>query len=229
MHWRVLGPLRAVYGRLRRRFIFAGAAGSEFKATNGILQGCPLSVVMLNALVAIWARAVEDEIPQARTDAYVDDTGATARRPVYLQRVLDLTGHFATITGQILNSKKCRTYATSTPNMRPLTLGRDRLDKADMIKTVGVHIAMRGLREDVDASRIKEATVIAERIRFAPLPFEAKIQMMSSLSLAKGLYECTAASTSRKKLQRYRAAVLRGILQDVCGGGFHAICSRALG
>ena len=32
--------------------------GEEFAATNGILQGCPLSVVLLNGMAAIWSRAV---------------------------------------------------------------------------------------------------------------------------------------------------------------------------
>ena len=74
LHDRILLPIRAMYATLRRRFIYAGSVGSEFKATNGILQGCPLSVVLLNALIAVWAKAVNEEIPGAVADAYVDDT-----------------------------------------------------------------------------------------------------------------------------------------------------------
>ena len=32
----------------------AGASGSWWRATNGILQGCPLSVVLVNVLTTIW-------------------------------------------------------------------------------------------------------------------------------------------------------------------------------
>ena len=96
-------------GRLTRRFVFAGSAGSSFQATNGRLQECKLSVVLLNALVVVWAKAVAQEVPEAKADAYVDDTGATAKRPVHLQRVLDITGEFAHMTVQTLNMKECKT------------------------------------------------------------------------------------------------------------------------
>ena len=53
MDERVLRPLRTMYTRLRRRFRLAGAVGEEFSSTNGIVQGCPFSVVLLSALVAV--------------------------------------------------------------------------------------------------------------------------------------------------------------------------------
>ena len=52
----------------------AGGVGQEFRATNGILQGCPLSVVLLNLLVATWTRAVSAKT-EATPEAYADDTG----------------------------------------------------------------------------------------------------------------------------------------------------------
>eukprot|EP00660_Eupelagonema_oceanica_P019710 gene19710-biopygen30258 len=56
---RILAPVERMYRRLRRRFRAAGGVGREFAATNGILQGDPLSVIYLNALVAVWCKAVE--------------------------------------------------------------------------------------------------------------------------------------------------------------------------
>ena len=65
MPTRVLSPLRAMYGSLRRRFRLGASVGDEWQATNGILQGCPLSVFLLNALMAVWSRAVEAEVAGA--------------------------------------------------------------------------------------------------------------------------------------------------------------------
>eukprot|EP00666_Eupelagonemidae_sp_cell4sb_P005827 gene5827-biopygen9860 len=56
MEARILAPMRTMYANLRRRFRVAGGLGKEFAATDGILQGCPLSAVALNALVAVWAK-----------------------------------------------------------------------------------------------------------------------------------------------------------------------------
>ena len=50
------GPLRAIAGMyrgLRRSFKVLGSLGEPFAATNGILQGCPLSVILSNILTTI--------------------------------------------------------------------------------------------------------------------------------------------------------------------------------
>lgn len=57
--------LRSLYATLKRRFRVRGGIGHEFLATNGIIQGCPVSVVLLNLLVNVWARSVNAEVPAA--------------------------------------------------------------------------------------------------------------------------------------------------------------------
>eukprot|EP00666_Eupelagonemidae_sp_cell4sb_P012727 gene12727-732_t len=60
-----------MYRRLRRRFRFAGnVAGRRFHSTVGILQGCPLSVTLLTAIMSVLMKAMdtcttcEDDIPE---------------------------------------------------------------------------------------------------------------------------------------------------------------------
>ena len=48
LHPRVLQSLRGMYRELRRRFVMAGHVGKEFAASNGIIQGCLLSVLLVN-------------------------------------------------------------------------------------------------------------------------------------------------------------------------------------
>ena len=59
---------RAMYKQFRRAFKIAGAFGLWWQATNGILQGCPLSV---NVLTTIWKWEVDSLRRQvcAQTDA----------------------------------------------------------------------------------------------------------------------------------------------------------------
>lgn len=54
-HPRVLQPLRGMYRQLRRRFVMAGHVEKKFVASNGVIQGCPLSVLLLNLLMNTWA------------------------------------------------------------------------------------------------------------------------------------------------------------------------------
>ena len=51
--------LGAMYKQLRRAFKVAGALGLWWQATNGILQGCPLSVILVNVLTTIRKWEVE--------------------------------------------------------------------------------------------------------------------------------------------------------------------------
>ena len=51
--------LGAMYKQLRWAFKIAGALGLWWHATNGILQGCPLSVILVNVLTTIWKWEVE--------------------------------------------------------------------------------------------------------------------------------------------------------------------------
>ena len=49
----VLAALQAMYYQLVRAFKLAGGLGDWWRATNGILQGCPLSVILVNALMGV--------------------------------------------------------------------------------------------------------------------------------------------------------------------------------
>ena len=46
----VLRAFRVTYLQLRRMFKIKGCPGAWWAATNGILQGCPLNVVVINAM-----------------------------------------------------------------------------------------------------------------------------------------------------------------------------------
>ena len=52
--------LEAMYQQLHRAFKINGALGSFFHATNGVLQGCAMSVLMINMLTTVWMPAVDE-------------------------------------------------------------------------------------------------------------------------------------------------------------------------
>eukprot|EP00665_Eupelagonemidae_sp_cell47_P008443 gene8443-2313_t len=98
LHAGILRPLRTMYRRLRRRFRVNGAVGEAFASSQGVMQGCPLSVAGLAVMMAVWSRAAEHA--GAATDSYADDcnasaTGATvAEATAKIQRVADVTEEF---------------------------------------------------------------------------------------------------------------------------------------
>eukprot|EP00660_Eupelagonema_oceanica_P019607 gene19607-biopygen16350 len=137
---RVLRPLRTMYARLRRRFRAAGGVGGEFLATNGILQGCPLSVALLNASVAVWARAVEAEAPGAKAEAYADDAYAIASAGPPVRQEFAVTGDFARLTNGKLHVTKSCTFG----NRRlVLSLGEARLPFRTELTSLGAPVSCR--------------------------------------------------------------------------------------
>ena len=51
--------LGAMYKQLYRAFKVIGAPGWWWQATNGILQGCTLLVILVNVLTTIWKSEVD--------------------------------------------------------------------------------------------------------------------------------------------------------------------------
>ncbi|KAJ9448202.1 hypothetical protein DIPPA_03915 [Diplonema papillatum] len=102
--------MKAVYGSMQRHFKTARAVGEPFVATNGILQGCPLSVLFLNALIAVWVRAVG---ALTTAMAYVDEIHAMAESLKGLKAVAEVTTDFANATDGGVNAGKSFFYATN--------------------------------------------------------------------------------------------------------------------
>ena len=103
----ILGALRNMYSKLRRHFRIGSFCGAGFHATNGILQGCPLSIVLLNVLIQVWMTAVTVECPGADPFCYADDANAVASSRAQLDSVLGVTADFTRLTNMKLNVPKC--------------------------------------------------------------------------------------------------------------------------
>ena len=56
----VLPAFRDTYGQLNRMFKIKGCLGARWATTNGVLQGCPLSVIVINALPTTWKHLIDD-------------------------------------------------------------------------------------------------------------------------------------------------------------------------
>ena len=64
LHESILIPLKFMYKNLKRYFKIRGFIGEPFCSTNGIMQGCPMSCLLLNAIVAILAKELSVYVPR---------------------------------------------------------------------------------------------------------------------------------------------------------------------
>eukprot|EP00973_Karenia_brevis_P048622 6750232-Karenia_brevis.AAC.1 len=87
MAMRVWQPLHSMYSNLKRYFRIGQGIGECFHAVNGILKGCPVSVVLVNALMSVWARAVEDMVQKSEAVTFADDKYAVVHSRACVTKV----------------------------------------------------------------------------------------------------------------------------------------------
>ena len=76
--------------QLIQAFKLAGGLGDWWRATNGILQGCPLLLIVVNALMGVWKAELDSlpeqvvvvtrDLPPCRTLAGDDSTAVVLKR-----------------------------------------------------------------------------------------------------------------------------------------------------
>lgn len=219
MDARLLKAIKGMFDQLQRRFRVNGAVGKPFTSTNGILQGCPLSVIFLNLLVCIWIRTVKAEVPDAEPHAFADDTGATATgstAPHTLQRVLSITGTFAKLTGQQLNPGKSKCWSTSDSirsEIKETTLDQVALKHVTSMRCLGAFICFShgAFVNFLGNSACEAATNIARRIRWAPLSMTQRALLVGSLVNPKELHSHPSGGIAKTRIQSLRTACVSAV------------------
>ena len=218
LHERLLRGMRSVYDGMRRRFKTGQGLGADWAATNGILQGCPLSVVALNLLVALWANAVAEEAPEAVARAFADDTGARAkgdRAPEVIGRVIRITEEYAELSDQELNGKKTVGFAVGSRHkkaMAALEVSGEPLRLAGDSRDLGAHLSYhRAPRPGAVKARAEDATAAADRCGLAPLPFDGRAELTAAKTGQKAVYGCEVTRLNKTLRRKYRTAAMRAI------------------
>ena len=127
--------LKGMYTSLVRCFKIMGCCASFFAATNGILQGCPLSVILINLMTSIWKRVLDAQKQHLSVSAralppgdqpvqvlhfiltslgYADDTYGLAAGGTPLTPLLQCTEEWLQDTGQGVNAKKSVGFSSSS-------------------------------------------------------------------------------------------------------------------
>ncbi|CAE8597634.1 unnamed protein product [Polarella glacialis] len=207
---RILGRLNTMYLKLVRRFKFAGSVGKEFRATNGILQGC-ISVILLNALLSVWARAVEAEVTGVSADTFADDVGVSSYEPASTQLAADLTNEFARLTNQELSIKKSFSFTTAV-SMDPVFVAGEALQIKRHADVLGASISFDGSTQaGKSKDKATQATLLANRLFWLPLSWEQKSQVAKALVMGKVLFGSSVADADIMSLKKLRSAIVRAL------------------
>ena len=102
-----------------RRYKIRTALDRETPIYGGILQGCPLSMLAMNAITNIWVKALKHAVPACVPRSYVDDVSATVQadsKPELIrgiQTVFATSEQFVLDMGGALNTKKSFSFGNT--------------------------------------------------------------------------------------------------------------------
>ena len=208
MSWRILNPLKDMYGRLKRYFKIRGYLGSPFTATNGIMQGCPMSVLMLNALIGVLARVLHRGVSPLINQSFVDDVTLLAKTEDKLQAAFDLVDPFLRLTDQKLNVGKTNTFGINTGNFQIVYRGEQVAIK-EVVKILGLKLrfANQKVSYKYQPEDITFLDPACSKIRNVSLPFWGRALVAGGAVVCKIVY----ASVIRVQERKIKAQILAAI------------------
>ena len=207
---RILKPIRDVYDNLTRRFKFASGVGKPFKTTNGILQGCPLSVVLFNALCSILSKAIEQE-SGIKPESYADDLTLVGARED-LQKGVDIVAEYCTVTGQQLAPHKCNWFSNREENGHKIEMNGVTLEFSKHVDIVGSHIEMNGNTRRTGQGRItKELLERARRIKLLPLKYYKRAMIATAAVMTSALFGIELYQPDQKRLGQLKSTMAAAI------------------
>eukprot|EP01059_Diplonema_ambulator_P000003 TRINITY_DN0_c0_g1_i4.p1 TRINITY_DN0_c0_g1~~TRINITY_DN0_c0_g1_i4.p1 ORF type:complete len:1528 (+),score=304.66 TRINITY_DN0_c0_g1_i4:2257-6840(+) len=202
---KVLRPLRTMYNKLERRFKLPLGVGKPYEVTNGILQGCPISVVMVNALLSTVVKCIEAEVPGASTLSYADDMYLLTRlRAAQLQGGMAKMEEFCSLTGMELNHEKSHVF--STKGVKDILHGGVPLSRATRLKALGAYLVTH-VTSRTDSERIDAAIEAARRLGATRLSFDQKVTIISETIIPTALYGALYMPPPTTKLNELLTAI----------------------
>ena len=109
----IAAQLHFLYSDLRRYIRVAGTYGAVVHQTNGIGQGCSLSIIIANLYVATLFRYLRDLFPGIEIGAFLDDRNITTDSVESMTKVLNAVKEFDKVAGHNTNLTKSFVFASN--------------------------------------------------------------------------------------------------------------------
>lgn len=221
LHSSVLHAMRAMYGQLQRRFKVNGCLGAAFAATNGILQGCPISVSLVNMLTTVWKRLLTQQATvgfpvtdstYVRVVGYADDTYIIAPTADSVQQGANLTSDWLSVTEQEVNSKKSL-HAVVGDSTQAVTISGAVIPRQPTFRILGaaVHVVATPGTSPLLLQRIEQGLQLVSRLSTLPFAFDWKANLLAALVTPTALFGVDVGQVLLKDLRRLEAASLRAL------------------
>ena len=108
--------LLQIYGNLKRHLSYLNwVSPVPTTSTNGVVQGCSLSLIAINLNMAVWS-IMTSQIPHIVACAFIDDAYLWVRiqHAHLLSKAIETTEYWDSLCGQALNNSKCKIWGSSS-------------------------------------------------------------------------------------------------------------------
>lgn len=182
-----------------------------------------MSVILFNALVTLWLRAVSIETPavsQTKPGGYADDIHAVSSQVQAAQQVVNIAQQYAELGGQEVSPDKSFAFAVTLPQRNKLckiSFGGNKLEVKSNVDLLGVNISVEQSRTSSTGARSKagkraqKTKARFQRLRYAPLDFESRETVAGVSCLPLLISGQTGETLPAPVLQSLRRAALQGI------------------
>ena len=163
-----------LYSQLERHLQFKSwFAPTATHGTNGVAQGCSLSLIAVNVHMKAWIHML-DALPHVTAKAFVDDAYLWARliHSQELFQAMRITQCWDELVGQTMNSSKCTVWGTTGPARKCIKSLFPQMKLALELEVLGVHVRTSD-RVALHFTETKCAKIVADIKNIGALPISA--------------------------------------------------------
>ena len=131
---------------MKSRFKIGKAYGDQWHRSNGVAQGCPLSIMWANLLGAVWAKAIRKEAPRTQVNIFVDDKSLRTQNRSDFVEAFEVNAKFDRLAVLELNMSKVNCFASRKEDQAWLAKFEHKGKKVNEVKdivTLGHQLSVR--------------------------------------------------------------------------------------
>ena len=203
-----------MYTNLRRHLALRGwISPTATTASNGVAQGCSLSLIAINLFMSVWSIFI-NLIPHVIAKAFIDDAYMWAHISQIheLRRALDVTAMWDTLTGQVSNPKKCQLWVSDPSQKKRVTAVFPDIPIASVVDVLGVKIYVNAPKSyDFDTKKGEKIIDDLKNIAALPLKVDVKKHLISSKVIPQLTYGAAMTKIPQRVLWRTQNEIVNVI------------------
>jgi exonuclease III len=220
----VLRPYSAILRSSTRRYKLGGCLDVQQQLHGGIFQGCPLSMMSLNAFANVWVRSLAATWPECAVRGYVDDVSGTACRlpEERLVHVLEGVVRDSLELVENMGGRLDMSHGKSFTFGSPRIAGRvhPQLAHKTEFRLVGGSFVCRARGRaptDLEIKRLKAWLEQVRRARHLPIGWgdraQAVLRTRSCMSWGAATHRMSDTKAFQTELTRVRSDVMRCLIR----------------